>query len=93
MIKRFLFIEDGSVDIDALEQYLADDSRIIPYRQGSTMPTIYEPREGINGLSEMSNLIEENKKLHKTLERLADTSNLTIEEMREIIVAYCGEYL
>lgn len=45
MIKRFLYVEDGSVDIDLLELELAEDTKIIPYRQGATHPILTELTE------------------------------------------------
>lgn len=51
-IKKFLFVEDGSVDVDALEEALEDgcpDIHVVVYRQGSTPPKlvdIYEVEDG-----------------------------------------------
>jgi hypothetical protein len=45
MIKRFLYIEDGSVDIDKLKEELGDDTYIIVYRPGALLPQVFELRE------------------------------------------------
>ena len=52
MIKRFLYVEDGSVDVDLLEEELAEDTKIIVYRQGSTPPIMAEPKEPVRDVSE-----------------------------------------
>lgn len=45
MIKRFLYIEDGSVDVDLLQEELGIDTKIIIYRQGSQLPQLRELQE------------------------------------------------
>ena len=52
MIKNLLYIEDGSVDIDALEEILNSETRIIVYRQGSTPPLLVQPLQPINDIYE-----------------------------------------
>ena len=47
MIKSFLYVEDGSVDVDALEDSLGEETRIIIYRQGSKPPILEQPKEPI----------------------------------------------
>lgn len=89
MIKRFLFIEDGSIDTDKLEEELADDTKMIVYRQGGAIPIIYEPKEGINGKSELSKIQAENKELHRLLTKLAEDLN----EAEQIAEQYAGLYL
>lgn len=34
MIKTFIFVEDGSVDLDELKSSVGDDVLVISYRQG-----------------------------------------------------------
>lgn len=48
MIKTFIFVEDGSVDLDELKNSVGDDVLVIPYRQGATTPTIQQPREPVS---------------------------------------------
>ena len=48
MIKTFIFVEDGSVDLDELKNSVGDDVLVIPYRQGATPPAIQQPREPVS---------------------------------------------
>lgn len=47
MIKTFIFVEDGSVDVDDLTKSVGNDVKVITYRQGATMPTIHQPQEPV----------------------------------------------
>lgn len=47
MIKNILYVEDGSVDIDALQKSFGTETKIIIYRQGSAMPMLVQPIEPI----------------------------------------------
>ena len=42
MIKRIIYVEDGSIDIDGLQSELTEETKIIVYRQGSIQPRIEE---------------------------------------------------
>lgn len=46
-VKRFLFVEDGSVDTDDLAAQLENNPEIaiVVYRQGSTPPQLVEVKE------------------------------------------------
>ena len=35
MIKTFIFVEDGSVDLDELKSSVGDDVLVVPYRQAA----------------------------------------------------------
>ena len=48
MIKTFIFVEDGSVDLDELKSSVGDDVLVIPYRQGAASPEIRQPREPVS---------------------------------------------
>ena len=48
MIKTFIFMEDGSVDLDELKSSVGDDVLVISYRQGATPPAIQQPREPVS---------------------------------------------
>lgn len=48
MIKNIIYVEDGSIDVDLLEEELGNDTRVIVYRQGSTPPEIIHLKEPIN---------------------------------------------
>lgn len=39
---KILCVEDGSVDLDALEEELSKDVKILVYRNGATLPFILE---------------------------------------------------
>ena len=46
-IKKFLFVEDGSVDVDALQEILEDrnpDILLVVYRQGSRPPILVDAK-------------------------------------------------
>ena len=43
--RRFLFVEDGSVDVDALQDYINENNlpiHIVVYRQGAPIPVFKE---------------------------------------------------
>ena len=46
-IKTFIFVEDGSVDVDDLTKSVGNDVKVITYRQGASMPTIHQPQEPV----------------------------------------------
>ena len=48
MIKTFIFVEDGSVDLDELKNSVGDDVLVVPYRQGAVSPEIRQPREPVS---------------------------------------------
>lgn len=48
MIKTFIFVEDGSVDLDELKGAVGDDVLVVPYRQGATPPMIHQPRKSVS---------------------------------------------
>ena len=48
MIKTFIFVEDGSVDLDKLKSSVGDDVLVVPYRQGAAAPEIQQPREPVS---------------------------------------------
>jgi hypothetical protein len=47
MIKNILYVEDGSVDVDELEDSLGNETKVIVYRKGSIMPMLVQPIEPI----------------------------------------------
>lgn len=43
--RRFLFVEDGSIDVDELQAYIDENNlpiHIVIYRQGTPIPTFKE---------------------------------------------------
>ena len=47
MKKTIIFVEDGSVDVEALKEELGGDTLVLTYRKGATVPVIQQPREPI----------------------------------------------
>lgn len=54
MIKTFIFVEDGSVDLDELKNNVGDDVFVITYRQGGMRPEIQQPREPVSQWNDKS---------------------------------------
>lgn len=65
MIKTFIFVEDGSVDLDELKNNVGDDVFVITYRQGSMRPEIQQPREPVSQWNDKS--YSETKKVLKKI--------------------------
>ena len=65
MKKTVIFVEEGSVDIDKLEDELGESVLLITYRQGATIPRIEQPQEGIE------TSIDDKAKLKDTLRAFA----------------------
>lgn len=84
MIKRFLYIEDGSVDVDSLRDELGEDTMIIVYRQGAAPPIIAEPIEPAWGLFDSlnNNLLNENEVLKKRIKELEKYESIVKESMQ-----------
>lgn len=47
MINTFIFVEDGSIDVDELREKVGNDVSVIVYRKGASMPTIQQPRNPV----------------------------------------------
>lgn len=52
MIKTFIFVEDGSIDVDELKGKVGNDVQVIVYRQGASIPTIQQPQEPVKDSSD-----------------------------------------
>lgn len=48
MIKNIIYVEDGSVDVDELQESLGEDTKIIVYRQGASRPIVEQLSNSIN---------------------------------------------
>lgn len=48
MIKNIIYVEDGSIDVDELQESLGEDTKIIVYRQGATRPVVEQLDAPIN---------------------------------------------
>lgn len=81
MIKTFIFVEDGSIDLEELKENLGDEVKVIVYRQGATPPTIKQPEKPVSTYTDKSyestkKILEKvlsykmSKKLYKELEEL-----------------------
>ena len=81
MIKTFIFVEDGSIDVEELENALGSESKVIVYRQGASRPEIKQPESPISTFKDKSHeetkkVLEKvlsfkmSKKLYKELEEL-----------------------
>lgn len=51
MIKTFIFVEDGSVDLDELKSSVGEEVLVVTYRQGTTPPQIQQPGEPVQAFS------------------------------------------
>jgi hypothetical protein len=98
MIKRIIFVEDGTVDLDGLNDSLGEDTKVIVYRQGATPPSVLELREPARYANEDErdrNRLEKevsslNARLRASLDENNDLSNaLTVA--RGIICDKCGK--
>ena len=98
MIKRIIFVEDGTVDLDGLNDSLGEDTKVIVYRQGATPPSVLELREPARDANEDErdrNRLEKevsslNARLRASLDENNDLSNaLTVA--RGIICDKCGK--
>ena len=67
MIKSFIFVEDGSVDLDELKNNVGDDVLVISDRQGDKPPAIQQPKEPVSQNSCMEQLKAENFSLREQL--------------------------
>lgn len=47
MINNIIYVEDGSVDVDELQDAVGTDTKIIIYRQGSTKPIVEQLQKPI----------------------------------------------
>lgn len=86
MIKTFIFVEDGSVDLDELKNSV-DDVLVIPYRQGATPPAIQQPREPVSQWNDKS--YSETKKV---LEKILDGNYKMSKKLRELLDTLYVDY-
>ena len=98
MIKRIIVVEDGTVDLDDLQETLGDDTKIIVYRQGSNPPNILELQEparyAYENERERNRLEKEVSSLNTRLKSLLDENNYLTNALniaRDIICDKCGK--
>lgn len=87
MIKTFIFVEDGSVDLDELKNSVGDDVLIIPYRQGAIPPAIEQPREPVSQWND--NSFRETKKI---LEKILDGNIKMNKKLRDELESLYVDY-
>lgn len=87
MIKTFIFVEDGSVDLDELKNSVGDDVLVVTYRQGATPPTIQQPREPVSQWNDKS--YSETKKV---LEKILDGNYKMSKKLRELLDTLYVDY-
>ena len=76
MIKTFIFVEDGSVDLDELKNSVGDGVLVLSYRRGATPPAIQQPREPVSQKREMEKLESE---IFSLWEKLVEIGNFALK--------------
>ena len=71
MIKNIIYVEDGSVDVDELQECLGEETKIIVYRQGATKPEILQLAEPMTTVFDDS--------FNKFIDKLSKIRQLLIE--------------
>lgn len=79
MYKSILYVEDGSVDVDQLEQDLGDDVYVVVYRQGSTPPKLVQPEQPLEGVLDSARVKLSNK-LEKVKTALEEVSEMKMSK-------------
>lgn len=87
MIKTFIFVEDGSIDIDELKSNIGDGVLVVPYRQGAAPPQIQQPREPVSEWDD--NSYRETKRV---LERLFNGDYKMSKKLRYELERLYGDY-
>lgn len=87
MIKTFIFVEDGSVDLDELKNSVGDEVLVVTYRQGATPPAIQQPRAPVSQWSDKS--YSETKKV---LEKILDGNYKMSKKLRELLDTLYVDY-
>lgn len=87
MIKTFIFVEDGSVDLDELKSSVGDDVLVVTYRQGAAPPQIQQPKEPVSEWNDKS--YSETKKV---LERILDGDYKMSKKLRKELEDLYSEY-
>lgn len=87
MIKTFIFVEDGSVDLDELKNNVGDEVLVVTYRQGATPPTIQQPREPVSQWNDKSY-----RETKKVLEKILDGNYKMSKKLRELLDTLYVDY-
>lgn len=73
MIKNFIYVEDGSIDVGELEKCLDETTKVIVYRRGTNSPQLVQPGVPVN-----TGLDGEILKLREKLNRIGDKVELAL---------------
>lgn len=87
MIKTFIFVEDGSIDLDEIKNSVGSDVHIVQYRQGSRPPEIQQPREPVSQWNDRS--YSETKKV---LEKILDGDYKMSKKLRDELESLYTDY-
>ena len=87
MIKTFIFVEDGSVDLDELKSSVGDDVLVLSYRQGATPPAIQQPREPVSEWNDKSYF-----ETKKVLERILNGDYKMSKKLRKELDDLYADY-
>lgn len=82
MIKTFIFVEDGSVDIDELQSAVGDDTLVLAYRKGCGCPQIQQPEYPVSQYKDRA-LDETREVLNEVLSscKMSKTLRQKLEEL------------
>jgi len=93
MIKRFIYVEDGSIDLDELREKLTEDTEIIVYRQGSREPLIVEPNKFIESSADsVLKFKDEQINLLKTYFREIEKATRTKKRSKKVEQLFAQAY-
>ena len=84
MIKNVIYVEDGSVDVDELQESLGEDTKVIVYRQGARRPEIEQLAEPIKtdwdlALEKARDKVEKTREHFNKLYQMAKTNKVDKE--------------
>lgn len=71
MIKTVIYVEDGSVDVDELQETVGEETKVIVYRQGAKAPEILQLEKPINTVFDDA-LMKIRKRIESTRPILSD---------------------
>ena len=79
MIKNFIYVEDGSIDVDELTDDLDETTKVIVYRQGSKPPILVQPEHKVNNYVD-SIIASQDKRLDKIRTTLEEAFHLKMSK-------------
>ena len=85
MIKNFIYVEDGSIDVDELTDDLDETTKVIVYRQGSKPPILVQPEHKVNNYVD-SVMAKTEKRLDDVRTTLEEAFNLKMsKKLRKLL--------